>query len=272
MGIKISLAGDLGSGKSTVSRILIEKLHAEYYSTGSICRRFATEHGLTVVEMNEYMETHPEFDKVIDDSLAALSHREDNLIIDSRMAFHFVRGCFRVYLSTEPEESARRIYADGRETESFATVEETLAQIRRRKESERRRYAALYGVDCKSLSNYDLVVDTTFATPEEIAQCILGCLVEWQEDPTRHFCYICPRRFRYPDDAPDFARADKLCTILQNEQDIGMVDALEEDGVFYLTGNVEVALAYSLNDVPLVPTRLHFGKPAGNFVRMADNL
>ena len=38
---KISLAGDLGSGKSTVSKILIESLNAEYYSTGAIVRSVA---------------------------------------------------------------------------------------------------------------------------------------------------------------------------------------------------------------------------------------
>ena len=38
---KISLAGDLGSGKSTVAKILIEALGAEYYSTGSLVRQIA---------------------------------------------------------------------------------------------------------------------------------------------------------------------------------------------------------------------------------------
>ena len=108
MSIKISLAGDLGSGKSTVSKILVERLGATYYSTGAICREVAASHGMSVVEMNVYMETHPELDHEIDDGVRALSHREENLIIDSRMAFHFVEGSFRVYMATQPEESARR--------------------------------------------------------------------------------------------------------------------------------------------------------------------
>ena len=96
MNEKISLAGDLGSGKSTVSRILIQKLGFEYFSTGAIVRAMAAERGLTVVEMNEYMEKHPEMDREIDDRLVALSDDVRALVIDSRMAFHFVRDTFRV--------------------------------------------------------------------------------------------------------------------------------------------------------------------------------
>ena len=69
---KISLAGDLGSGKSTVSDILIECLGAEYYSTGAIVRSIANKRGMTVTELNIYMETHPEIDHEIDDGIAAL--------------------------------------------------------------------------------------------------------------------------------------------------------------------------------------------------------
>ena len=64
---KISLAGDLGSGKSTVSDVLISRLGAEYYSTGAIVRSIAASKGMTVTELNKYMETHPEIDHEIDD-------------------------------------------------------------------------------------------------------------------------------------------------------------------------------------------------------------
>ena len=51
---KISLAGDLGSGKSTVSDILISRLGAEYYSTGAIVRSIAASKGMTVTELNKF--------------------------------------------------------------------------------------------------------------------------------------------------------------------------------------------------------------------------
>ena len=81
---KISLAGDLGSGKSTVADILIKRLGAEYYSTGAIVRSIAAERGMTVTELNKYMETHPEIDHEIDAGISALSEDERFLVIDSK--------------------------------------------------------------------------------------------------------------------------------------------------------------------------------------------
>ena len=127
---KISLAGDLGSGKSTVSKIIIDRLGAEYYSTGAIVRGVAEKHGMTVVELNKYMETHPEIDHEIDDGLVALSDVDKLLIIDSRMAWHFTRGTFKVYLSIDIETGAYRIMNANRDGEHRATLEETVKDTR----------------------------------------------------------------------------------------------------------------------------------------------
>ncbi len=268
---KISLAGDLGSGKSTVSRILIERLGATYYSTGAICRAIAAKHGVNIVEMNQYMETHPEIDHEIDDGLKALSDREECMVIDSRMAWHFVRDTFRVYMTTELEESAKRILRAGRAEEQAATLEETAANIRARKASERKRYSEQYGVDCKDLNNYSLVVDSTYATPEEVAECILSCFADWLEDHQRRYAYICPRRFLFPSKGTDEGRAVKLSELLDAGEDAGDAYAVECDGDIYLTDNAEVALAHAISDIALVPTRLSVGKkPYGEFVRMTD--
>ncbi len=268
---KISLAGDLGSGKSTVSKILIERLGAAYYSTGAICRAIAAKHGMDIVEMNIYMETHPEIDTEIDDGLRALSDKDECMVIDSRMAWHFVKDTFRVYMTTELSESAKRILRAGREEEKGTTVEEFTEKIRTRKASERKRYSEMYGVDCKNLDNYSLVVDSTYATPEEVAECILSCFADWQEDHERKYAYICPRRFLYPDEGTDEGRAAKLSELLDAGVDTGDAYAVECDGDIYLTDNAEVALAYAISDEPLVPTKLTVGKkPYGAFVRMTD--
>ena len=153
MSEKISLAGDLGSGKSTVSKILIERLNAEYYSTGAIVRSVAEKRGMSVVELNKYMETHPELDNEIDAGIAALSDDPRRLIIDSRMAWHFTKGTFKIYLSTDIETSALRIMSANRQGEHAASLEETINDTRARRESEKKRYLEQYGVDIKDLTN-----------------------------------------------------------------------------------------------------------------------
>ena len=170
MSFKISLAGDLGSGKSTVGKILSRKLGAEVYSTGTIQRQIATEMGMTTLQLNQYMETHPEIDGKIDDGLRALEHSEKNLIIDSRMAWHFVPSSFSVYMAADPFVSAERILKAGRESEPFSTVEEAVASISDRRKSEMFRYSRLYGVNIKDLENYDYVIDTSYIPPETVAE------------------------------------------------------------------------------------------------------
>ncbi len=272
MSDKISLAGDLGSGKSTVSRILVETLGLTYYSTGTVVRAMASEHGMTVVEFNEYMEKHPELDRLIDDRLIALSDDPRALIIDSRMAFHFVRDTFRVYFSTELETSAARILGDHRAEESFATLEETAANIKRRKASERKRYSDFYGVDCKDLSKYSLVVDTTYATPAEVADAVTSEFNAWKADHARCACLLSPLRLHYPEDT-DPAQAAKRAEMLDCGKDIPLPAVIEDDGCFYLTENAESAMAYAIANRVFCPCRLTSGnKKDIDYVRMSNSL
>ena len=173
-GIKISLAGDLGSGKSTVGKILAEKLGAEVYSTGTIQRGIAVKMGMTTLQLNQYMETHPEIDGMIDDGLRALEHEDKKLIIDSRMAWHFVPSSFSVYMAADPVISAERIMNAGRESEPFSSVEEAVRSVTDRRKSEMLRYSHLYGVNIKDLENYDYVIDTSYVSPETVAEHILA--------------------------------------------------------------------------------------------------
>jgi cytidylate kinase len=52
-------------------------------------------------------------------------------------------------------------------------------QIAERKKSENKRYKELYGADCSDLNQYDLVVDTSFITPEQVAEVILDAYRQW---------------------------------------------------------------------------------------------
>ena len=274
MAYKISLAGDLGSGKSTVASILTERLGAEYYSTGSIMRRLAAEQGMTIEEFNRSIEGKPETDRLIDDGLAALSDDPRALIIDSRMAWHFVRGTFRVYLSTDPDISAARIFCARRSEERFDSVEQARLSIAARKASERSRYKAFYGVDNKDMMNYDLVLDTSYITPEQVADFICMAFDEWKNDPDFRACMMSPRRLFYPDDEADLETAAALSASYDEGEIPETVCVQEHDGGFYVVEGVESALGQALSDVLMISCRLLPGAPAdpSAFVRMANSL
>ncbi len=270
---KISLAGDLGSGKSTVSKILIEELSATYYSTGAIVREIAEKRGMTVVELNTYMETHPEIDYEIDDGIIRLSDDERLLIIDSRMAWHFTKGTFKVYLSTDIETAATRIMLNNRKGEHCSTLEETIADTRARRASEKKRYLEQYGVDIKNLFNYDFILDTTFATPEEVAEQIVLAFRRWQEDKSYRLVLLCPDRLYFPDDAEDEMLISTYATALERGEEIPPVQVVEEDGNFYVISGAASALAYAFSFATFVPCMLvDAPKPQQKYIKISNSL
>ncbi len=272
---KISLAGDLGSGKSTVSDILIERLGAEYYSTGRIVREIAARYGMDVKDFNVYMETHPEIDHEIDDGLKALSGVDKFLIIDSRMAWHFTDGTFKVYLSCDIETAAARIMGANRVGEHAASLEETVRDTRARRESEKKRYFEQYGQNIKDLSNYSLVLDTTYASPEDVAETLTLAFDTWKSDRTYTRCMLCPERLYYEDDAAEVPNVEALAEALDRGEDIPEIKVFERDGDFFVWEGVESVLAYSLNMACHVPCTL-IEEPADGadkkYVRMSNSL
>ena len=170
----ISLTGDLGSGKSTVSSILCSQLSYEYIYTGQIQRNIAERYSMTTNELNVYAETHPEIDQEIDDTFRSLgdAHR---LVVDSRLAWFFIPNSFKVFLKTNIIVSAQRIAKDTlRINENYASLQEAAMGIIERKKSEVKRYKQYYNVDCLDLTNYHLIIDTTEILPEQVGEIILS--------------------------------------------------------------------------------------------------
>jgi len=174
---KITLTGDLGSGKSAVSRILCERTGYEYVSTGRIQRQLAQEMGLDTLEMNRRADTDPSIDERIDGIFASLGQAPGGYVVDSRMAWFFLPESLKVYLKTDVRIAAERILRDPtRNSEQYASVEEAVEKIMARKQSENARFLLKYGADCSNYDNFDLVIDTSERSATEVAELILSHL------------------------------------------------------------------------------------------------
>ena len=180
----ISLAGELASGKGTVSKLLSEELNYTIYRNGEYVRKLAKEQGLDITSFNEYLNEHPEIDRQIEKSAAEYAKEHDNFIIDARLGWYAVPESFKVYLTIDIDEAAKRAFydKDRKSTEAFSTVEEQKTDMIRRYKMENERYFNLYGVRKEDLSNYDFVVDTTEKSPEEVKQVILAEYKKWLEN------------------------------------------------------------------------------------------
>lgn len=177
----ISISGELASGKSTIIKLLLEDLKYTVYRNGEYFRKLAKERNMSVTEFNIYVEDHPEIDRQIENSAAEYAKNHDNFIIDARLGWYAVPESFKVYVTVDIDEAARRAFSDPnrKETESFNTIEEQKEDIKKRYKLENERYFSLYGIHKEDLSNYDFVIDTTNITAQQAADQIKKEYLNW---------------------------------------------------------------------------------------------
>lgn len=182
----ITITGNLGSGKSTICKILNKKYDFEIYSTGKVQRQLAQEMGMTTLELNQLMRKETKYDHMIDDATARISreNQDKDIVFDSRLAWHFVEKSFKVFVSVSLEEAARRVMGDDRgETEKYDSFEEAVKLLAKRAATENVRYKEIYNLNYMDFSNYDLIIDSTYSSPELIAEIILKEAKKHQESP-----------------------------------------------------------------------------------------
>lgn len=172
----ITITGNLGSGKSTICKILEDKYGFEIYSTGKVQRELARQMNMTTLEMNQLMCSDHKYDNMIDDTTARISREnpDKNIIFDSRLAWHFVEKSFKVFLAVDLNVAAERVMNDNRGTEEqYSSLEEAKEKLYMRAQTENVRYKDIYNLEYFDYSNYNLVVESTYSSPELIASTIM---------------------------------------------------------------------------------------------------
>ncbi len=177
----ITISGDPGSGKSTVAKAIAEKLKLKHISSGDFMRELAAERKMTILELVKIAERDQAIDKEIDERTKNLAEQDD-FIMDSRLAWHFIPKSLKIYLKCGVEEAAKRVFAQQRggiEAENV-TLEQTKENIIKREQSEIKRYKKYYGIDFKDETNYDFVLDTAKLTIPEAVEEVLEFIEEKQ--------------------------------------------------------------------------------------------
>ena len=91
---------------------------------------------------------------------------------------------FKVYLKVDIDVAVKRALEDNarKNTESYSTIEEAKEKILYRHKEETKRWREEYGVNRDDMSNYDLVVDTTKITPQEVGNQVIQAYKKWLEN------------------------------------------------------------------------------------------
>ncbi|MDD6102269.1 MAG: cytidylate kinase family protein [Clostridiales bacterium] len=228
----ITLTGNLGGGKSTICNILKEQYGYEIYSTGTVLREIANERGVSVLDMNKLMCEDHKYDHLIDDTTARISREnpDRNIVFDSRLAWNFVEKSFRVFLSVDINEAARRVFGDSSrgEVETYKSVEDCREKLIERAATENVRYEEIYGIHYFDFGNYNLVIDSSYTSPQVLAQMIVN-MANAEDADTRHDILMSPRRFgkEYMARIINLDIPDEVITIKESPEGFEIVDGEE---------------------------------------------
>ena len=172
-GIIVTVSGHPASGTTTLVENLAERLGMDVMSGGDIFREMARERGLEPYELSEHAETDDSIDAEVDQRLKnaitdAAENSDEELIVDSRLAGWHGQGHADLSVWLEAPRDVRFERLDDRS--------ESKAELRRREESDTKRYKELYNIDIDDMSPYDVVIDTESLTTEQVTATVVGAI------------------------------------------------------------------------------------------------
>lgn len=183
----ITITGFPGSGKSSTAKSVAVRLGYEHFSSGDLFRKMAAERGLSIEEINFTAEKQKEIDIEVDKLLVKMGQEKNDFVIDSRTAFHWIPGSFKVFLDLNQRTAAERTFVqiqkEGRASQTGSSVDEVYENTLKRVESERKRYLSLYNIDITDKTNFDLIVDTEINNLADVVEIINSAYQKWLNSP-----------------------------------------------------------------------------------------
>lgn len=183
----ITIAGRPGSGKSTTARAVAAELGYQHFSSGDLFRALGREQGVDVLQANLSAEQNAAIDRAVDQRLRDIGKSENQIVIDSRMAWHWMPHSFKVFLDLDLMSAAERILNN---VDNVRLANENIPRqpaayaemLKNRLASEARRYHKLYQVNPYDLHNYELVIDTSSFTVEQVRDLVIDGYHKWLAD------------------------------------------------------------------------------------------
>lgn len=140
----------------------------ELISVGDIFRTQAEERCMSLEEFGLLAERDESIDRKLDEEQKKLARKKDNIILEGRLSGFLVNADLKIWLKAPLKIRGERIAQ--REGKAVAKAMEETSE---REECERERYLKYYNIDVKDLSVYDLVIDSSRWSPEEISEIVL---------------------------------------------------------------------------------------------------
>lgn len=175
----ITLTGNIGSGKTTVGKILAERLNYSFFSMGEFVRKKAQEQNMSILQFNKLGQNNPIHDLELDQYYSTI---KENSIIDGRLAWYHILTSFKIFLKCNYEIAAQRIYTKRRVGDhGRENINHLIQDIQKREEEDQKRLFSVYEVNFLKEEHYHLVINTDDKTLDEVVQMILDKYEEFIE-------------------------------------------------------------------------------------------
>lgn len=175
----IIISGKPAAGKTTVSKIIADKLKIKAIGGGDILKEMAIERGYNAhgdswwdteegLEFLMERQENPDFDSEADRRLAK-KIEQGNVVVTSYTAPWISKSGFKVWLDGTQKTRAKRM---GKRDKASSAA--TMKVVKIRDLENFHVYKKMYNIDFgKDKKPFDLVIDTDFKTPQEIANIII---------------------------------------------------------------------------------------------------
>lgn len=171
--VRVAISGPPGSGKTTVSEMVASRLGYRLVLVGQIFRQMADERKVSLDTFGRYAEEDETIDKELDSRMIAIAREQDDIVIEGRLTGALMRrgdiDAFTVHV--DAAEDVRCLRIAKREGKPVDLV---LKEMRTRERSESKRYLAYYGIDVSNKMIYDLWIDSSGKSAEEVADAIVA--------------------------------------------------------------------------------------------------
>ena len=192
----LTIGGMPGAGKSTIAKMLAEKLSFPRYYMGGIFREMAAKRNMDINEFYKVIAQDPSIDQGVDNYQRRLGQTKDNFILEGRMSFHFIPHSLKLFFKVDPLIAANRIFDECKgETsrgENYSSLDEVVSAIKERLNQESERYLSLYGVNHVDESNFDIVIDTSEKSINEVFLEIYNIVLTHQKSVSNQSTTVFP--------------------------------------------------------------------------------
>jgi len=166
--MRIAISGPPGSGKTTVCMLVASDLGYDYILVGQVFRQMALERMMDLDTFGRLAEEDETIDRELDERMLGLARAHENIVLEGRLTGAMLKGrkldVFAVFVTADERVRAERIAC--REPRDLEPV---LREMQSRERSEKKRYLAYYNINPYDRSLYDLWVDSTNISAEEVA-------------------------------------------------------------------------------------------------------